>query len=357
MPYRFFHIPINITYTWISTLQLGSHGYVLTDCRILLNSSLPPDQHITNRKLKQLLINHLGEEICFTYPKDKTKSQMFFSSKLAIASLAENIRTCDSIKLCAEQLRQECKDFDFSLTGKCCDVTDLSKSMEKYDSSRPERWKTFFDTLLPSHSSSEHVTRKCDTIFHIAYTLFHDGRRKTPMHVSIAQAIHEVSRSKTVIKILNRLGLCMSYDELERQDHSLVSRTIARGDGHRVPLPPVISSSDIIHGAMDNFDHEEATQSGIGGSHDTVLVIFQKTSEKPIQADVDSFMETFDIDARKRTLEHTLPCQELLKSGKPNKRGDIPRDFVSIDNQSPNDAAADGHAIDLIWFMSRFLND
>lgn len=48
------------------------------------------------------------------------------------------------------------------------------------------------------------------------------------MLVSAAQAIHEFSRSKTVIQMLNRMGLCMGYGELKRQDRSLVRRTIAR---------------------------------------------------------------------------------------------------------------------------------
>ena len=31
-----------------------------------------------NKQVKQLLIEFYGEEICFTYPKDKSKPQMFF---------------------------------------------------------------------------------------------------------------------------------------------------------------------------------------------------------------------------------------------------------------------------------------
>ena len=31
---------------------------------------------------------------------------------------------------------------------------------------------------------------------------------------------------------------------------------------------------------MDNFDHDENTLSGIGGSHDTVLVLFQNQERK-----------------------------------------------------------------------------
>ena len=35
-----------------------------------------------------------------------------------------------------------------------------------------------------------------------------------------------------------------------------------------------MKDSIIIQGAMDNFDHDEATKSGIKGSHDTVLMLF-----------------------------------------------------------------------------------
>ena len=53
--------------------------------------------------------------------------------------------------------------------------------------------------------------------------------------------------------------------------------TIDIAGPNRVPVPPSILPSIFIHGAMDNFDHEENTSSGIGGSHDTILVLFQNT--------------------------------------------------------------------------------
>lgn len=48
------NVVYNAFHNWMSALQLESHGYVLTDYRILLNSSFLPDQYITNHKLKQL---------------------------------------------------------------------------------------------------------------------------------------------------------------------------------------------------------------------------------------------------------------------------------------------------------------
>ena len=66
-----------------------------------------------------------------------------------------------------------------------------------------------------------------------------------------------------------------SYNEVERLDNSLALRTIKKAGIHRVPLPPTIQPGIVIQSAMDNFDHEENTKFGIGGSHDTILMLFQ----------------------------------------------------------------------------------
>ena len=43
----------------------------------------------------------------------------------------------------------------------------------------------------------------------------------------------------------------------------------------RVPLPSQFDPSMFTIVAFDNFDHEENTLSGIGGSHDTVSILMQ----------------------------------------------------------------------------------
>ena len=59
---------------------------------------------ITNRRLKSMLIDHFGDRICFTYPKDRRKLQMFFSPDIKSADVSETLRTTDAIKICAENL-------------------------------------------------------------------------------------------------------------------------------------------------------------------------------------------------------------------------------------------------------------
>ena len=63
-------------------------------------------------------------------------------------------------------------------------------------------------------------------MFQMVFYLIHNGKKKTPLHVALSVLIHDSSRSKKVIQIMNRLGLCMSYDELERIDIGLAKRTI-----------------------------------------------------------------------------------------------------------------------------------
>ena len=60
-----------------------------------------------------------------------------------------------------------------------------------------------------------------------------------------------ICRSKELIQILNRMGLCMSYNEVERLDNNLALRTIKKAGVHRVPVPPSIQPGLLIHGAME----------------------------------------------------------------------------------------------------------
>ena len=114
-----------------------------------------------------------------------------------------------------------------------------------------------FQYLIRLPEKSVHIQRKCDNVFQIIFNVVHNGK-KTPMHVSLPETVHDICRSKELIQILNDMGLCMSYNEVERLDNNLVLRTIKKaGHGvHRVPVSPTIQPGLLIQGAMDNFGHK-----------------------------------------------------------------------------------------------------
>ena len=73
--------------------------------------------------------------------------------------------------------------------------------------------------------------------------------------------------------------------------------------------------------AFENFDHEDTTLLGIKGSHDSVLVLFQKkpqiTSNKP-------YISETGIVCGSVIFQQNLKCQVLQSFIKPAKRPDLP---------------------------------
>ena len=114
---------------------------------------------------------------------------------------------------------------------------------------------------------------------------------------------------------MNRIGLCMSYNELQRRDMNLAQGTIDSARRHLISIPPVIKHSVIIQGATDNFDNEEKTSSDIGG-HDTIQMLFKNSVEEvlPDGKQISVIPPTFA--ASKRSLDHILNSQNLVKCGR-----------------------------------------
>ena len=303
-----------------------------------------------------MLIDHYGDTICFTYPKDRRKSQMFYSINIRCAEVAESIRSTDVVKMCAEQLRDECRKYEFQLEETYNLAEDCDISYEIFTKNRPQSWVKFFDILFPFRIQSNPIQRKCDTIFQIFHYSLHQGKKHNPFHVSLAELLHNDSRAKLVINILNKLGLCISYDELQRTDCSIMNRIINTAGSNRVPVSLPFDDDDNeseLHGSMDNFDHEEATSSGIGGSHDTILMLFQNSNKVENTQKILSKKPT-DSTQNQRSLDNVLPCQELIKMGKFSGRGKIPGTFSignKIDSSKKRDELAKQH---MLWTLTRY---
>ena len=158
---------------------------------------------------------------------------------------------------------------------------------------------------------------RLDSLFQILFFIVHNDLKPTPMHVNLVQTIHNLTRSKELIEILNTLGFCFGYKKMKNIDFAIAKRiTSLLGPNDRVPLAPVFTPVHPISGAMDNFDHIERNLSGKGSSHDTVLVLFQTV---PVNDTSPSNLEG--------RLKEILPCQQLLYMGD-YRRGTIPDDFI-----------------------------
>lgn len=143
---------------------------------------------------------------------------------------------------------------------------------------------------------------KSQTLLQILYYNTFRGAWKTPFHIMVGDSVHEKSKSKSLITSLNHAGLSVSYPEVILHHHNLAQDALKQSPSE-VKMQSHFKADSYTIGAFDNFDYEEATLSGVGGSHDTVCVLFQ---DKPI--DISLKLSISDTDVKQGQI---LPWQKL----------------------------------------------
>ena len=106
-------------------INLTENGYSLSEIRDRINTLLSSDFLIKNRKAKELLVEKYGEDICFTYPRDRMESQMFYSRLIPSESFVETIRSKNIYKECASALKEESLNYNFELKNTFCDADNF----------------------------------------------------------------------------------------------------------------------------------------------------------------------------------------------------------------------------------------
>ena len=178
-------------------------------------------------------------------------------------------------------------------------------SFDKEEFSKKVLNETFEET---SNNISEAKKLKIKSLFQIIFFIFHRGQKRTPLHVMTGMNVHATCKSSSVIKGLNKTGMSISYDEILRCRTRLASYVVNSGENN-VPIPRDFDKSKFTKGAFDNFDHEEATQSELNSTHDTVAVFFQEPSnlivEKPR-------ISNTNVSRKATSFHEELKCQKLL---------------------------------------------
>lgn len=326
----------------LDELDFVNYGYTLTSITNRLNDQ--DDFKYDNRRTKSMLLKHFGENLNFSYPRDKSVSQIVFCQDVNITDIIEGrLRKSNSVRECATVLRQEIDNFDFNMEGSLCLPRDTELATNNLNANFPTEWLRFLEMLMPRRNRSQSWKIKCDAAFQFFWHWV--TGKVTPFHIGIAQMVHCLTKSKQIITTLNRLNLCCSYDFMKRVDVEIAMSIIDKAGRHRCPVNDDIVEGIPIQGAMDNFNHMERTDSGKEVSNDTVLVIFQNQRSSSV-SETDAHKYGMTISARdtsiksidrRRNLETCLPCQQLQISGLVKKSGDIPEGF------SPEDDAAVSH--------------
>ena len=255
--------------------------------------------------MRIFLINHFGDTIDFPYPVEHQKSMMVFNTlRTRSRQMAETIRSINPFKVSASIIRKQLSTYDFNLNNKFNDAEDLRESLmnmpvpgeilrffgeiynfdpdsyqnaasDVLDDSRYQRETDeanddveLEENVATSRTLSTQRCRKIQSLFQIMYYIYHNGKRRTHMHIMNSVSIHSLGHGgKLFTNTLNHQGLAISYSELRRYQHDLAAFA-AQDQGEPVQIPSHFNPIEFTSGAIDNWDHKVS-------EHDTVAVLYQ----------------------------------------------------------------------------------
>lgn len=138
----------------------------------------------------------------------------------------------------------------------------------------------FITALLvgPKSSGKDRNNVKIVSICHHIMHCVTNGQLKTPVSVYLGLAMKTLTSSKKIVNILNRLGLCSSYNVVSQIETELAH--ISEERQCRLPDGFVANRPDLCTGvAWDNYDRFVETKDGFDTLHDTVGIVYQNISQ------------------------------------------------------------------------------
>lgn len=143
----------------------------------------------------------------------------------------------------------------------------------------------FFAMIIAGGKAGDAVTQKVkriaqsfssDLVFAVT-----NGKMKPSKHIVLAFGIKSLTGNTEVIRVLNRLGHCISYSQMEELDTELCIQKMESGDDE-CTLPKSLFPSIFTTLAWDNIDRLEETLSGEGTSHRVNGIAVQQQVSGPL---------------------------------------------------------------------------
>ena len=185
----------------------------------------------------------------------------------------------------------------------------------------------------------------------MVHTAMH-SRVKTPKHIGLAVTVHHLTGSKHIVTLLNKMGHCSSYDDVEVIITGLAREIKAKADEVGVIIPSNISRGVFVQFAADNNDLNEETLDGKQTTHATTIVAYQRQQFGP-----NAPQKVFaDHSSKRRSLELPLPTQTIYECGVHGRRPTLKAFLGKVQEQDfrfPDDLQASIETKDLVWFLLR----
>ena len=349
---------------------LGKYRDILTE-----KGAANPESY-TTQNLKIRLQKHFSTTIVFHQPADRSKSELVYSSSVNIqdilnawavfhppangdVSVDDETLQSSEIHRVASLIKQEIK--------KCTGIP--TKPLNTQDVSMETARKLIPDCLYwlikllvtadkrsrPTDVLSQSTNMEDERqILSIAQDIIHcntKGRVKLPKHTSLAMCVHHLTSSKRLIELLNRMGHCVSYDEMRAVNTSIAEEVLAKVEEFGTVIPTNIKPGTFVQIAADNNDLNEETLDGKNTTHATTMVIYQKKTFGP-----DPPPNRVEQRAKRRSLQATGTVYDIEECPLRGRRPAVADHVGSVDMEwykDTNDEIRIARDADFIWALLR----
>ena len=293
---------------------------------ILTQKGATNPESYTTQNLKIRLQKHFSNAIVFHQPAERSKSELVYLSSVNVqnvlnawavfkppanGNISVNNETLQSseIHCVASLIKQEIKKCT-GIPTRPLNTQDVS--MKASRQLIPDCLYLLIKLLVTAdkrggppgvlNALSQSTNMEDDRqILSIAQDIIHcntKGRVKLPKHTSLAMCVHHLTTSKRLIELLNRMGHCVSYDEMRAVNTSIAEEVLAQVEAFGTVIPTNIKPGAFVQIAADNNDLNEETLDGKNTTHATTMVIYQNEMFCP-----DPPPTTVEQRAKRRSLQ------------------------------------------------------
>ncbi|RXM99467.1 hypothetical protein EOD39_11470 [Acipenser ruthenus] len=192
-------------------------------------------------------------------------------------------------------------------------------------------------TRSETNSGVKHQAVQLYGLFQIMFYELHNGSKKTPLHMMTAHSIYDKCKSRDdyIYKPNQRIHQLCQFVEKPKFAVCLCCAA------NSTPIPSHFNSTDFTIGALDNFHFEDdSSLSGMAGTHDTVMVLFQDCSGEAPPGKPN--VSVAKLKKRRCKLTSELMCQHVGHHRKPVNQPSLSETFKVAEDVGlqPSDTAS-----------------
>ena len=107
-----------------------------------------------------------------------------------------------------------------------------------------------------------------------------NGKKWTPKHIGLGSTLHQVTRSKDLVKLFHKAGHILSYDQILQVDTGLAESFLNSLDEESgTVIAPNLVQGNFVHFSADNIDILDETMDGKNTFHARQIAAWQRGTE------------------------------------------------------------------------------